>query len=1065
MYADFFSYIRSFDIFVLLETHLCQDKIKNFNKYFGGYELFWKPASRDNKYGRGIGGCLLGVKKSLARMNFSYSFQNIEQNTIINIKIKSVEFNLIPLYMRSAAWNDEFNNLEVLLKEYDLINPIVIGDLNIRIGLLQKTIETQNQKPIMAVKQDRNSRDTVVNTKGRHFIQFCYDYGLIILNGRTTGDEEGELTFISRVGESVIDICAMSAEILHYVDNFCVENKIWSDHFPIALSLNIKLDQAKEDNNSNLLPRLHWKDNLKCDYQRHVTNALQQKINSQEREYLQFGEITNIIKDAYGRIYKGARNITQKQKWFTAKCHDARNVSFKKLEIYRANRNDENRKRYIAANKKYKEICQEAKAKYSRKLDELIDKVHDSKDWWKIAKEIRGEETKSTINISAEDFKNYFEQLLNPCQTSLDIQYAYLHTTNFELDRVISVDEINDVLDKAKLNKAPGQDRVPYEFLKNAPPELLHQIAKTCNILYDRGCLDEAFVLSIIYPIYKKGDPEMTNNYRGISFMNCLPKVMMGILNGRLSSWVQNNKILNEYQAGFRKNYSTADNIYNLWSIVHINFSENKKTYAFFVDFKAAFDRVSRKALVYKLHTLGVSSKFVKFIECIYGNTQSAVWSGEHLSKSFSTETGVKQGCLLSPLLFALYLNDLHDCLEGGIQIGNLNIRLLLYADDIVIIADEINILQEMIYKLEKYCRQWNVEVNMSKSEIMVFRKGGRLARNEKWYYNGQEIKIATEYRYLGVTLSPRMVFKKHIEERNAAAKTSINLTWQNFLKKKSISMCSKWKLFMAVCRAVQTYGAQVWGFANFEDVDQLQVYFLKKILRLPNFTPSYVLRLETGIDEGHLFTLDLHMRYLMKTLFDYEEDRLPHYFSKLIVQKQILGISELNKLGAGYGISWTESNLNKREWEQNRKNLLSSLKAKYYNNHLTKVAETSRIYKYLDTTAGFRIFSEEFNQENLTWILKARSDLIKLNGNRFQVNASSICTLCNSQETENIAHFLGRCNALNEFRVRYLKKSFLNETEIIDVLNGTSVNWNYLASYVKRSVEYRNFLITEFNN
>ena len=75
--------------------------------------------------------------------------------------------------------------------------------------------------------------------------------------------------------------------------------------------------------------------------------------------------------------------------------------------------------------------------------------------------------------------------------------------------------------------------------------------------------------------------------------MNCSAKVLMGVIHARLTNWIEKHNILNEFQAGFRPQYSTVDNIYNLAAIVHLKFLEKKKIYAFFVDFKAAFDRVS----------------------------------------------------------------------------------------------------------------------------------------------------------------------------------------------------------------------------------------------------------------------------------------------------------------------------------------------------------------------------------------------------------------------------------------------------------------------------------------
>ena len=113
---------------------------------------------------------------------------------------------------------------------------------------------------------------------------------------------------------------------------------------------------------------------------------------------------------------------------------------------------------------------------------------------------------------------------------------------------------------------------------------------------------------------------------------------------------------------------------------------------------------------------------------------------------------------------------------------------------------------------------------------------------------------------------------------------------------------------------------------------------------------------------------------------------------------------------------------------------------------------------------AGQRYFFEVKKQDNLSWILKARCDLIELNANRFQVNAPNECSLCNLNEQENIYHFIGHCPALKEIRLLYLHKCFLNEEEIINILNGIETSFDSLAMYIKICIDYRKFLITEFN-
>lgn len=433
-------------------------------------------------------------------------------------------------------------------------------------------------------------------------------------------------------------------------------------------------------------------------------------------------------------------------------------------------------------------------------------------------------------------------------------------------------------------------------------------------------------------------------------------------------------------------------------------------------------------------------------------------------SEEFTTVTGVKQGCLLSPLLFTLYLNDLHEFLEGGIHINNLNVRLLMYADDIVILADDVYVLRRMIKRLEEYCLLWAVEVNLEKSEIMVFRKGGRLAKEEDWQFRGQRIRVVSEYCYLGVTLTPSMSFSKHLQKRNQAAKNCINTTWSKFFSRQNISLQSKWKLFLAVCRSIQAYGAQVWGHALFDEVDNLQLFFVKKVLRLPSFTPTYALMLETGIENGYIFTLDLHMRYMAKTLFEYSEDRLPHKFSKIVLQKNIFWVKKLNEIGLKFSIEWTQNLNSKHLWNSNSVQLLTALRNNNYGQNLRRKDQTNRIYRDLDARAGETYINTEHNAVDIMWIFKARTDLIELNANRFGVNLSRICAICNMNEVENLYHFLGRCVAYKDARISYFKKDYLDNTEIINILNGVTVDFKMLVGYIKYCIQYRKILIEEFN-
>jgi len=123
----------------------------------------------------------------------------------------------------------------------------------------------------------------------------------------------------------------------------------------------------------------------------------------------------------------------------------------------------------------------------------------------------------------------------------------------------------------------------------------------------------------------------------------------------RLKNWVKNYNILTEFQASFRKGYSTVDNIFSLTSIARSYIDSGKKLYAFFVDFRAAFDSIDRRTLTYKLSNIGISTAFLNVLQSLYTDNLTAVWDGEQLYEWFTTEAGVKQGCLLSPFLFSLF--------------------------------------------------------------------------------------------------------------------------------------------------------------------------------------------------------------------------------------------------------------------------------------------------------------------------------------------------------------------------------------------------------------------------
>ena len=289
--------------------------------------------------------------------------------------------------------------------------------------------------------------------------------------------------------------------------------------------------------------------------------------------------------------------------------------------------------------------------------------------------------------------------------------------------------------------------------------------------LYENECYPKSLALSIVQPIFKKkGSPNNPDNWRGVALIPTIAKIYTKILCSRLRSWSAEKNMICDNQAGFRAGYSTGDNVFVLKTLIDASLAKRKgRLYCCFVDFRKAFDSVCRSALWYKLGSLGVSGKFIKAVRQIYSLNKFAVkTSYDHMSEAIPSQSGVLQGCQLSPLLFILFINDLTEVL----QISDQFVHALLFADDLVLISQTVNGLQSLLDRLRLYCEMWNLELNREKTKVMVFKKGSKLANAERWTYDQCALEVVKELRFLGILFSGKGQWKKHIKAAVGKART-----------------------------------------------------------------------------------------------------------------------------------------------------------------------------------------------------------------------------------------------------------------------------------------------------
>jgi hypothetical protein len=328
----------------------------------------------------------------------------------------------------------------------------------------------------------------------------------------------------------------------------------------------------------------------------------------------------------------------------------------------------------------------------------------------------------------------------------------------------ITLEEIETHLKNLKNRKAAGADGFSGEFLKYVSDDLGQILYSLFNGIFDRGEWPTKWAEGIIHPVHKKASVNVTDNYRKITVMPVLGKVLESILNARLVFRNLSLELDDPLQFGFKANARTSDNLFILQSLINRQKFKNKPLYVCFVDFTKVFDYVNRYALYYKLMKRGMKGKMLNLVCDMYKKAKCRVkWKGK-VGGEIDSKFGVLQGGMLSPKLFSEFLTDLKNYLEMkcGLLLDEDILAYILYADDLILCSESPEGLQKLIDGLFEFCKKWHLIVSMAKTNVLVF---GKKNVDNKFMFNGTEIKIATEYKYVGAVVSTktRDIFGKNI--------------------------------------------------------------------------------------------------------------------------------------------------------------------------------------------------------------------------------------------------------------------------------------------------------------
>ena len=341
--------------------------------------------------------------------------------------------------------------------------------------------------------------------------------------------------------------------------------------------------------------------------------------------------------------------------------------------------------------------------------------------------------------------------------------------------------------------KAAGPDGLMVEMFEALGDFGIKRITQLANKIYDEGRFPPEMTKSVFIALPKKPGATKCELFRTISLMSQLTKLILRVLLNRIRGRTAGE--VSEEQYGFMPDKGTRNAIFLLRMLSERSIEMQKDLYVCFVDYVKAFDKIQHRTLIEMLEILDVDGKEIDLIASLYWNQVAAINIDGSLSDWITIQRGARQGCNMSPDLFALYAEKIMKAAKelDGIRVGGVNINNLRYADDTTLIADSETKLQNLLNSVVTESELKGLTLNRKKSVCMVFSKS-TVQPSCNITVNGEKINQVEQFSYLGSLVTHDGRCDKEIRRRIGIAK-SVFRSMEKVLTTRSISMPTKLRL------------------------------------------------------------------------------------------------------------------------------------------------------------------------------------------------------------------------------------------------------------------------------
>ena len=437
----------------------------------------------------------------------------------------------------------------------------------------------------------------------------------------------------------------------------------------------------------------------------------------------------------------------------------------------------------------------------------------------------------------AEGFNNYFSLIPKKLQDKIihfgDDFSKYLKDpidSRFVMESA-DTKEIIVIIELLNNNKATGPYSIPTNILKLIKSNICYPLKEIINISFATGIYPNKLKIAKVNPIYKgKGDICEFSSYRPISLLSNINKIFEKLVYSRVYSYLNLHKCIYELQFGFRSNHSTNHALTSLTENIREALDKGHFACGIFIDLQKAFDTVDHHILLKKLD-YGIRGKANEWFKSYLSDRQQYVSINGFNSTNKIMNYGVPQGSVLWPLLFLIYINDLHNAINYSITHH--------FADDtnLLLSNDSLKKLQKQVNLDLKFLCNWlkanKISLNASKTELLLFRHPNKKLNYEiKIKIDGKKIVPSDSVKYLGIIIDSHLNWHHHANELAPKLSRAIGMLAKirHYVDSKTLFM-----IYHGIFSSILLYGSQIWGQGSNKSLNKIH-QLQNKVLRVIHF-------------------------------------------------------------------------------------------------------------------------------------------------------------------------------------------------------------------------------------